>query len=505
MNQRKAGILLNYLGEAVKILTALVYTPVMLRLLGQSEYGLYQLVSSTVSYLSLLSLGFGSAYVRFYSRCRVQNDDAGIARLNGMFMSIFGVMTVICLLCGGVMAANIQTIFGSGLTAAETAKAKILLSILIVNMALTFPNSVFNCYITAHEAFMFQKVLMLLQNVLSPFLALPLLLMGYGSVAIVMVSTVLTVVCLTVNICFCAKKLKMRFAFRDMKFALLKEMWVFTFFIFLNQIIDMANWGIDKFLLGRMCGTTAVAVYGVGGQINSLYLQMSTAISTVFVPKVNRIVAKTDDNCELTDLMAKVGRVQFIVLALIISGFSLFGRPFIRLWVGTAYEDSFRIALLLMVPVTVPLVQNIGIEIQRAKNLHRARSCIYAGLAAANVALSIFLIRRWGSIGAAAGTTVSLILGNGLFMNWYYHAKIALNMRFFWGQIIRLVPAVLTASAIGAAIGSFVKVTNWLVLLASIAAYTVVYCIIMWLIGLDPYEKSLVKQIVPKFHTGDKK
>lgn len=88
INQRKAGVLLSYAGELVKILVSLVYTPIMLRLLGQSEYGLYQLVYSVVSYLSLLSLGFGSSYLRFYSKYKAQNDEAGVAKLNGMFMII---------------------------------------------------------------------------------------------------------------------------------------------------------------------------------------------------------------------------------------------------------------------------------------------------------------------------------------------------------------------------------------------------------------------------------
>lgn len=39
INQRKAGVILSYAGEIVKILVNLVYTPIMLRLLGQSEYG----------------------------------------------------------------------------------------------------------------------------------------------------------------------------------------------------------------------------------------------------------------------------------------------------------------------------------------------------------------------------------------------------------------------------------------------------------------------------------
>lgn len=153
INQRKAGVILSYTGEIVKILVNLVYTPIMLRLLGQSEYGLYQLVYSVVSYLSLLSLGFGSSYLRFYSRYKVQKDEDGVAKLNGMFMIIFCSISVICVLCGCVMIGNIRGIFGTGLTNAEYETARILMGMLIINLAMTFPNSVFNCYITAHEKF----------------------------------------------------------------------------------------------------------------------------------------------------------------------------------------------------------------------------------------------------------------------------------------------------------------------------------------------------------------
>ncbi|MCC8013762.1 MAG: oligosaccharide flippase family protein, partial [Eubacterium sp.] len=306
-NQKKIGVILSYAAEIIKILTSLIYTPIMLRLLGQSEYGLYQLVYSVVSYLSLLSLGFGSSYMRFYSRYKAENDEGGIARLNGMFMIIFCSISAVCILCGVVMIGNIRAIFGAGLTDGEYETAKVLMALMIINLAVTFPNSVFNCSVTAHEQFFFQKILILLQNLLNPFLTLPLLIMGCGSIGMVSVTTFLTFAVFLSNIFFCFKKICIKFSFKGLRFSLLKEMWVFTFFIFLNQIIDQINWSVDKFLLGRLSGTAAVAVYGVGGQINIMYQQFSNSISNVFVPKVNRIVAETNDNKELTYLFTRVG------------------------------------------------------------------------------------------------------------------------------------------------------------------------------------------------------
>ena len=74
INQLKAGAALSYLSMLLGYIISILYTPLMLRLLGQSEYGLYNLVASTVSYLGLFSFGFGSAYMRYYSFYKVSND-----------------------------------------------------------------------------------------------------------------------------------------------------------------------------------------------------------------------------------------------------------------------------------------------------------------------------------------------------------------------------------------------------------------------------------------------
>ena len=143
MNQKKAGVLLSYGQTALSTLISLTYTPVMLRLLGQSEYGLYTLVNGFVSNLSLLSFGMGSAYMRYYSRAEAQDGEDGVARINGMFMTIFFAISLLCLLTGGVLVANVKNIFAAKLTAKELDTAKILMALLVVNIAASFPASVF--------------------------------------------------------------------------------------------------------------------------------------------------------------------------------------------------------------------------------------------------------------------------------------------------------------------------------------------------------------------------
>ena len=100
VNQLKIGSLLSYMQMAISVMIGLVYTPIMLRLLGKSEYGLYNTVASTISMMSILSLGFNSSYIRYYSKYKTKGDQESIFRLNGLFFGIFTVIGAIALICG---------------------------------------------------------------------------------------------------------------------------------------------------------------------------------------------------------------------------------------------------------------------------------------------------------------------------------------------------------------------------------------------------------------------
>ena len=133
INQLKAGVILTYLSQAIHVLSSMLYTPIMLRLLGQSEYGLYQLVSSVVSYLGLLNLGFGAGYIRFYSKYKAENDELKIKRLNGMYLIVFTILGLLSLICGAIMVLNTSVIFGDGLSTAELSKAKVLMIMMVMS------------------------------------------------------------------------------------------------------------------------------------------------------------------------------------------------------------------------------------------------------------------------------------------------------------------------------------------------------------------------------------
>jgi len=498
VNQLKAGAVLSYVSMGLGYLVSMIFTPIMIRLLGQNDYGLYNLVSSVVSYLSVLNFGFGSAYIRYYSLYKVYEDKENIAKLNGMFLIIYFILGLVAVLAGILLAINTDLIFGAKLSTSELKKAKVLLIILVINLSISFPNIVFNSFIIANEKFIFQNMMQMIKILGNPFLVLPALLIGYGSVGMVIATTILNAIVEIINAIYCIKKLNMNFMFSNFDIRLMKEMTIFSSYIFINLVIDQINWNVDKFVLGRFHGTVSVAIYGVASQLNNYYIAISTAISNVFIPRVHKMVVSSEDNIELTKLFTIIGRVQLIILALISSGLIFFGKPFINLWAGNNYKESYPIALLLILPVTVPLIQNIGIEIQRAKNLHKFRSLVYFFIALANLTVSIPLASKYGGIGAALGTALSLIIGNGFVMNWYYKEKVGLDIKYFWKQILRITPAFIPPLLFGILIINYINQYKLLNFIGFGILYVIIYCLSMFFLGMNTYEKELIIKPIRK-------
>ena len=227
--------------------------------------------------------------------------------------------------------------------------------------------------------------------------------------------------------------------------------------------------------------------------MNNMYLNFSTALSSVFLPRVTKMEAKNAENKEFTDIFIKVGRLQYIVMGLIISGFIIFGQQFINLWAGNSYSQAYIIACILMIPVTIPLIQNVGLSILQAKNKYKYRTMIFFFIAIGNVALSIPLAKAYGGVGSAIGTAISLIIGQGIIMNIYYHKKVHIDIITFWKEILKMTPAILFVAVCGHLFNKFWISTNIVVYISKIILYSIIYAISVWLFSANNYERDLIK------------
>ena len=367
------------------------------------------------------------------------------------------------------------------------------MTLLVANLSVSFPNTVFTVYIAANERFVFKQSVTILLNVLIPVLSLPILYMGKGSVGVVSVTLGLSVLRLALNMTYALKKLRMRFRFGAFDRALFSSLFAFSFFIFLSDVVDQMNTNVDKFLLGRMMGTGAVAIYSVAFELKTYYTFCSWVVPEMFIPEANRIAVEGADPDKMTEIFTRIGRYNNTILLLVLSGFILLGKPFIALWAGPGYENSYPATVILMLASYIPSIQTLGVTIQNARNMHRPRSVIYFLVACANVGISVLLIRRWGVTGTSLGTLFAILAGHGVFMNLYYHFRIGLNVIIFWKTILRWTIPVVGLCGISWLLIRNIPVRSWGMLLAMAAVYAVLYIGLLWFLGLRKEEKVWVR------------
>lgn len=500
VNQLKAGVVLNYVVIILNTVVGLLYTPYMLRMMGQSEYGLYSLVASVIAYLTVLDLGFGNAIVRYTAKFRAEKKTEEQYEMFGMFFLLYLVIGIIAFGIGLGLYFNVDTLFGDTMTAVELGRARIMMLLLVANLAFTFPMSIWGSIIQAYEDFVFQKSLNIFRIILNTVVMICLLHFGYKAVAMVVVQTIFNVLTLVLNFIYCRRKLNIHiyFRFKHFHWGFLKEVAIYSFWIFLNAIMDRVYWSTGQFVLGAIVGTAAVAVFAIAIQLEGMYMQFSTAISSVFLPKVTAMVATNRSRKEISDLFIRTGRIQYIVLAYILSGFIIFGRQFIELWAGAGYSDAYIISLLFFIPLTVPLIQNLGITILQARNEMKFRSVLYIIIALVSLAMQIVLTRFFGGIGCAMGVSGALVVGQILIMNVYYQRRQDLDIKTFWKEISKMsiIPIVLIFSSM-LVIRHFFALDSWGKLILGIAAFSLVYIPLFFRFSMTDDERNL---FISMFH-----
>lgn len=497
MNQRKIGVIISYLTLAFNIIIGLVYTPFMILKLGDEQYGIFALANSLISFVTLFDLGFGQTLVRYISRARATGYKEEEHRLNGFFLKLYLVISVIALIIGIGIVILYPQLAAKTFTGEEIRLFRIVFLILLVNVSISFPMSVFSATLNAYEEFLILKLANFVMNVFKYLVMFLLLVFGYKLVAIAVVVLISSLIMQCLYVVYSVRKIGIKFDFSKMETSLTKEILHFSFFIFLNLIIDFLYSNTDKLILGAVAGTVSVSVYSIGIYFSQYFTELSCAMSGVFLPKIMDLYQK-DERKGISDLFNKVGRLQMALLFLVLGGYVCLGKEFINFWVGSTYKDSYLIGMIIMLPSIVPLTQNIGITIIRAMNIHKYRSYMYIVIAIINVAISIPLAMKYGGIGSAIGTSIATFLGQIFFMNWFYARKVQIDIREYWNNFVRFCLMTVFVMAVVLGIKILIPVNSWSLFLLMIFLFSFIYVVIYWLIVANKYEKELLSNILKR-------
>lgn len=498
MNERKIGILISYFNIILHAVIGFIYVPLLLHYIGKSEYGLYQLIGSFIAYFSIMDFGLTAAVVRFYARYKAVNDKVGMENILAVAARGYGIIAAILFIVGVVCYINLNIIFAASMTIAELTTAKTLFLLLLFNIVITLTTMMFRAVINANEKFLFLKGTETLQMVLQPVLVVLILQQYPSAVAVAIVQTFLNICLIIARVYYCFEKLKIKIKFHYLDKQLFNDIKKLALSVFVVVLIDQVFFKTNQIILGIVSGTTAVAVYSIASLIYMNYMALSTAISGVYLPHVTEIVAKNEPIKKLSDLFIKIGRYQYYLLALVASGFIIFGRDFINIWAGKDFEEAYWITLLIIIPFTIDLIQNIGLSIMQAQNRYDFRAKVYFAMGLFNLCLAIPLAKQYGGTGCAFATGISMFLGNGLIMNWYYLKVTKLDILRFWKEIGKISLYVICLTLVAYVLYKYQNVDSITEFIIGIAIYMAIYSLVVYKLCMNVSEKQKIAKVFNK-------
>ena len=503
-SQRKKGAVLSYILMALEVFSGMFFTPFLIRSFGQAEYGVYSLVGTVTAYLYLLDMGMGNSIIRYMAKFRVQKDEKKQSALMAVTLMFYFCIGLLIIIVGIILKNNFEEIFAKGLNAVQIDRAKIMLSITMLNAAVTLMIAPFNKTIIAFEHFAFSKAADIAKIILRVAISFAVLFMGGKGVAVVAVNFSMTLCFGVLSVVYHFWKIKIKPVFGQIEKGFIKEIFSYSIIVFVQMLATQLNAMVDQILMGIMVVSSAgiIGVYAIGTQLVSYLQSFASGITSLLMPGVVRMVETTSAVKQIENEMVRIGRILLMMLGLIYVVFVVFGDDFICLWAGAENYQAYYVGVIIMFPMVISLSQSMGSQILWAKNKHKVQAILQIAVALSNIVFTAVLINWNPLLGASIATAVTYLIGNVVVQNIVYRRYIGISMRSFYLELTKGILPSLGLCVIAGLLMKTLHLTGWLGFILNCSVMVFVYVIFMYRKGMSSYEKCLIENFTNKLKKG---
>ncbi len=484
-----SGSSLRTVEFGAQLTVAFLLTPFIIGKLGDSMYGLWTLIASVVGYYGLLDLGLSVAVTRHFSGALGAADHEGCNRAFNTSLWLFSFIGVVALLISlSLMAA--APYFCR--TPEHVTLFRTLILILGSDLALSMPARAYGGMLTSSLKFSFLATLQLAALVVRSVLIVVMLNLGFGIVTLALVNVSVQLPVRLMHVVFAHRHMPfLRISRRYLSWSMVKQLFSFSSYMFIAQLGDQLRFHVDYLVITAFLGLAYVTQYKIASMLVHYHSMLMSAVTGVLYPLFGQM-AGGGNIVAIRKIFMAGTRLSMVIASFVTFGLVAWGKPFIHLWVGRRFVETYPCLVILSISFMVMLWQattmNLFIGLSRQK--------VIAGLNAsegiANLALSLILVKPFGIVGVALGTAIPMLVIK-LFVQPLYACQTAgIPLTDYAALILRTLFHI-GVSLTGPLILSllFARPSLW-VLFAVGASSLFLYTITIWHVELIPVERRQV-------------
>ncbi|OGC74295.1 MAG: hypothetical protein A2145_04765 [candidate division Zixibacteria bacterium RBG_16_40_9] len=485
------NVLSNWVTFLIIGLINLALVPFVLRHLGDLGFGVWVLANTVTVYLGLLDLGIRSSVIRYVAKYRSVSDYQNLNQIISTSLVTFTAIGSFALILSVILAFLFPTIFK--ISPEFEGQVQWVVLLVGLNLALSFPAGVFNGILLGMERFDLNNLFNLVNNVLKAVLILIIFNFKVNLVVLALIQLFSSLVAYLLCLWRVLKlEPNLKISFRLSNKASLTVIFQHGLYSFLLVSAYQIIYYSPNVLIGIITSTSLVTYFAMAAILIEYTRRAVNGVSFVLNPIASSLESRGDFQT-LKKLLISGTKYSLLLILPVSLGLIILGKNFITIWLGPSYaEKCYPILVILLLPQIYSMSQFVTEELLMGQTKHRFLALVTVAEAILNLLLSVFLIKKYGIIGAALGVAIPRFL-NYLFFSVIYIKKVVeISFKDYLRQsFIPPLVASIPLAIILLVILKFFPAYNWFDFVLEVVLAGLVFLLSAWYFCFSKEERKL--------------
>ena len=429
------------------IVTGFFLTPILLKALGTSTFGVWSLALSIVGQLAIIQFGLNTSIPQQVAAVLARGDRDELDKIFSTSFAVYVVCGAFTLLATGALVIWAPLLFK--VPAAQMGLVRWTLFLLGINQALNFIIALRDALVFGSGRMFMTSSINMLVNVLITLGFIGMALIGWGTIGMAIVFLIATVV----NIALYQK-------FLSDDFSGLRPRWSAVNRETLNRLLRIGrnsfavslsgafSFNANNLILGALLTPQSLAYYALSVRLVLFVNALSTKFSSVSLPVYSQAYAAGDVAQMRRIFTESITFAMGIVVPFLLVSMVL-GPRLILAWVGPGNEAAAGLWVLGMATFLCRLPGGIGITLLNGADKAHLIIKVYLAASIVDVILSYFLTRAVGAAGVYWGSIIVGVVVDFVWLPFIVCREFGFSTRAFWRDgLAPLIPSTVVGGAV---------------------------------------------------------
>ena len=401
----------NYVRFGLTIACTFLLTPVLVKCLGATDYGMWTLLLCIVGYLELMDFGLTTGVMRFISAAGSQNLSRKNRLTNSLFVAACS-LALITILVGGLVAGAF------GVCYAGQSWIALLVLLLTAKVAVGIPMGVFMGALFGEMQIWVINVIRGVSILLFSIGAYWLLSKGYGIMTLAILYTIVySIESVTYLIAARSRLHWLHISSSSFDGSVVREVVGFCLSSFTSNSANVVLARTDPLIVSACLSLPLVALYAVPMRITEQLFQLSKQLINVFSPWF----AQLHSGAQLThvrEAYLTCTKLAWGLMVAVVAPAMLFSRAGLSLWIGPEFADAGPILVILLAASLLRVLQESAASVLSMTGRHTLVARLAILSAGTNIVLSLLFVQIWGLYGVALATLICILVFGSSWSTW---------------------------------------------------------------------------------------